>query len=183
MNKGGVLEDTWGKIGELGGQLGKDIVGEPKDLVKVAVQQVGGEDQEKVDVKNANEQQQALKSNSDKANKEFIKALYAKSDIKPGGPTSQVALAIKEKHPDETPKEILKRTEDLLRQHQKEYFEKTFNPKKKEEPRAAEKAAKEEEEKKKKQIQALQLEKQKKEEVSSPFMKHGTHETYPGVGG
>jgi hypothetical protein len=187
MSNGGGLGDPLGKVEDLGKQIGKVIVDEPKKSAKTTVVQVGLETQEK-DELNAN-QNQALNAASnkavqEKANEELIKTMYAKSDnLKTDSPTVQLALATAKKHPQETPEEIRKMVELRQKLHRETYFDPTFNPlKKQEEPRPAEQI--EEEKKEKKQMEALELQKEeKKKEELAPSVKQGTVEKNPGISG
>lgn len=186
MGNSGILGDTLGKVGDLGKQTGKDVSDEAEKAVTTARQQVVGlENQENIDVKNANSNQrqaQNLASNSD--TRELIKALYAKSGAKADSISSQIAQEIAEKHRDKTPEEIKKMTDFRMQLHKDTYFDPTFNPHlHKQAPRPAEKVEKEEKEKKQMEALEFQKEEKTKEDLLAVAAKQGTHEKIPGVSG
>lgn len=67
-----------GQLGDLGKQIGQQVIGVPKDMAKTAVKQIGQFEQGS----EKKEQGEAATQESKKATQEFVKGLYAPSEKK-----------------------------------------------------------------------------------------------------
>lgn len=179
MNKGGVWDDTLGQLGSIAKKTGQQIVKIPTDVVEDVSEQVGV----KTELPPKDNKATHAQNDSEKDTQEFVKGLYAKSeDVQKGEdkkeakgqPEFQKMIASK---PIEEQKKLLQLHQQL---HKQTYYDPTFNPPKRQEERPQEKIEKEEKEKK--QMEALQIEEQKKKELSIA-VKQGTHEKMPGISG
>lgn len=160
MNKGGLLDDTLGQLGDLAKQTGKAIAQTPKDLAKTAAKQVGlehGAEKGKEKPTQGSEAQKAAEDIRKQQNQDIVKSMYAPSEGAKSQkitPAQEAAAKLAQENPQKSPEEIQKITQLKQQLHQTTYYQPLVTPPKQQEEKPAEKVERE-------KIEELQLEREK----------------------
>ncbi len=159
----GLFGSTLGKVGDLTQQFGKGVSEEVKKTGQSTAAQIGLENKvERAEGTSPEAAKEAENPASDKANEDFVKAMYGVDSNKDtaqlpaqkqnqtkaneDNPDAQLFQSLALAHPSKTQEELQKMLSEYKQQHKEEYYDKVFNPPKPKEEAVTEKIEREDNE-------------------------------------
>ncbi|MBI2074945.1 MAG: hypothetical protein HYT83_03870 [Candidatus Levybacteria bacterium] len=171
MNKGGILGDALGQLGNIAKQAGKTLIDESGKLAKTTARQVipkttpEAAEKEKAEKTAEIPQVQTAENLRQQQNKDIIKAMYAPSEKNKTQNTQaeQAAQNAAQNNPEKTPEEIQKMVALQKQLHKESYYDPLFNAPKQKEEKPVEKI---EREKKEEEFELQEKEKKKPKPIT-----------------